>query len=152
MSVYTHANVQFLVSTTPQNADLNQAGFEGLTYTPVGFVGSLPERGINTNMLSYDMVNTLVSDKAKGITDAGSGTLECARNITDPGQILMTTIGQPDYFDKHAFKMIKQDGTIEYGRGLVAGPNYPGGRNEDFDVANYSIAYVQAPIEVAPSV
>lgn len=149
--VFTHSNVSFAVSTTAQNADLDQAGFEGLAYTEVGAVGSLPQRGINTNMLSYNTVNTLVAKKAKGITDAGTGTLECARNVADPGQILMTTIGQPDYFDNHAFKMVKQDGTIEYGRGLVAGPNYPGGRNEDFDIANYTIAYQQPPVEVAPS-
>lgn len=148
--VFTHSNVQFFISQNPQNADMSLLDFSGINlWVEVGAVGSLPERGINTNMLSYDTVNTLVAKKAKGITDAGTGTLECARNGGDPGQILMSQVGAPDYFDSHAFKLVKQDGTIEYGRGLVAGPAYPGGRNEDFDIANYIIAYQQAMVEDA---
>lgn len=147
--IFTHANISFAVSTEKANADLDATGFAALTYTEVAAVGSIPERGINTNMLTYDTLNTLVSKKAKGITNAGEGTLETARQSADPGQILLNTLGQPDYFDTHAFKIVKQDGTIEYTRGLVAGPSYPGGRNEDFDLANYALAYVQAPVEVA---
>lgn len=151
-NVYTHSNISFAISTTAQNSDLTLLEFAGLTYTSVGSVGSIPERGINTNMLSYDTVNTLVSKKAKGITDAGTGTLECARNSSDFGQIAMTAAGQPDNFDSYAFRIVKQDGTVEYARGLVSGPNYPGGRNEDFDIANYTIAYQQAPLEDPASV
>lgn len=146
-NIYTHSNVQFFVSTSAQDSDLTLQQFGQLAWTEVTPVGSLPERGIDTNMLTYDTVNTLVAKKAKGITDAGTGTLECARNPSDPGQILMSQIGAPNYFKSHAFKLIKQDGTIEYGRGLVAGPSYPGGRNEDFDIANFTIAYQQALVE-----
>lgn len=149
-AVYTHANITFAVSTEPANSDLDEAGFAALTYTPVAAVGSVPERGINTNILSYDTVNTLVSKKAKGITDAGDGTLECARTPSDPGQVLLNTLGQPDCFDSHAFKITKQDGTVEYTRALVAGPTYPGGRNEDFDLATYAMGFQQVPLEVAP--
>ena len=149
-NIYTHSNVQFFVSPNAQNSDLPLSGYKAITgWIEVAPVGSLPERGISTNMLSYDTVNTLVSKKAKGITDAGTGTLECARNGTDPGQIKLAQLGQPSYFHSHAFKMVKQDGTVEYGRGLVSGPAYPGGRNEDFDIANYTIAFQQAMIEDA---
>lgn len=149
-NIYTHSNVQFFVSPNAQNSDLTLSGYKAITgWIEVAPVGSLPERGISTNMLSYDTVNTLVSKKAKGITDAGTGTLECARNGTDPGQIKLAQLGQPSYFHSHAFKMVKQDGTVEYGRGLVSGPAYPGGRNEDFDIANYTIAFQQAMIEDA---
>lgn len=146
-NIYTHSNVQFFVSTNAQDSDLTLQQFGQLSWTEVTPVGSLPERGIDTNMLTYDTVNTLVAKKAKGITDAGTGTLECARNPSDLGQILMSQIGAPNYFKSHAFKLIKQDGTVEYGRGLVAGPSYPGGRNEDFDIANFTIAYQQALVE-----
>lgn len=152
--VYTHSNIQFFISSDKHNADLDLVAFDAIEeakWIPVGAVGSVPERGINTNMLSYDTVNTLVAKKAKGITDAGDGTLECARNVTDVGQIQLTAAGKPDNFDSYAFKLIKQDGTIEYSRALVAGPNYPGGRNEDFDLANYALAYQQIPVESAPT-
>lgn len=146
-AVYTHSNVSFAVSANAYDSDLNLAGFQGVaSWINVANVGSLPERGINTNMLSYDTVNTLVTKKAKGITDAGTGTLECARDENDAGQAKMTAIGQPNYFHSHAFKMFKQDGTVEYGRGLVSGPASPGGRNEDFDLSNYTIAFQQAPV------
>lgn len=146
--IYTHSNVQFFVSQQAYSNDLNLSAFKAITgWIAVGSVGSLPERGISTNMLTYDTVNTLVAKKAKGITDAGTGKLECARDSADVGQIKMTAIGQPSYFGSHAFKMIKQDGSIEYGRGLVSGPSYPGGRNEDFDIANYTIAFQQAMVE-----
>jgi len=109
-SIYTHSNVQFAVSAAAYDSDLNLAGFQGVaSWINVANVGSLPERGINTNMLSYDTVNTLVTKKAKGITDAGTGTLECARDENDPGQAKMTAIGQPNYFKSHAFEMIKQE-------------------------------------------
>lgn len=147
--VYTHSNIQFFVSRDPQLSDLDAGGFDILDWVPVGPVGSIPERGIATNMLTYDTVNTVVAQKAKGITDAGGGTLECARNDNDPGQQLLRTIGDPSYSAPHGYKIVKQDGVIEYGRGLVAGPNYPGGRNEDFDIANFTFAFVQPLVEVA---
>jgi hypothetical protein len=147
--IYTHSNIQFFVSALPQVNDLDANTFSGLTWVPVGPVGAVPERGISTNMLTYDTVNTVVAQKAKGITDAGGGTLECARNDGDPGQQLLRTIGAPSYTQAHAYKLVKQDGTIEYGRGLVAGPNYPGGRNEDFDIANFTFAFVQPLVEVS---
>lgn len=149
--IYTHSNIQFFVSRYAQLNDLNAGGFAILDWVAVGPVGSIPERGISTNMLTYDTVNTVVAQKAKGITDAGGGTLECARNDSDPGQQLLRTIGAPSYSAAHAYKIIKQDGVIEYGRGLVAGPNYPGGRNEDFDIANFTFAFVQPLVEVAAS-
>ena len=152
--VHTHSNIKFFISSEKHNVDLELADYEQIEdskWIAVGAVGSVPERGINTNMLSYDTVNTLVAKKAKGITDAGEGTLECARNAKDVGQIQLNIAGQPDNFDSYAFKIIKQDGTIEYSRALVAGPNYPGGRNEDFDLANYALAYQQVPVETLPT-
>lgn len=148
--VNTHANIEFYISSEKQNSDLDKTGFEAIAeedWIAVGSVGSIPERGIDTNMLSYDTVNTLVAKKAKGITDAGTGTLECARNSTDVGQVQLNIAGAPDNFDSYATKLVRQDKSVEFNRCLVAGPNYPGGRNEDFDLANYALAYQQIPVE-----
>ena len=148
--VFTHSNTKFFIGNKPQNADLDLAAFKAIPdsdWTPVAKVGSIPERGINTNLLSYDTVNTLVSKKAKGITDAGDGTLEVARTKSDLGQQKLNAAGKPDNFNSYPIKYIKQDGVVEYGRCVIAGPNYPGGRNEDFDLANYALGFQQTAVE-----
>lgn len=146
--VYSHAGVTLAISTTAQDADLDQTGFEALTFTPVSNVGMIGEYGINTNMISYDTLDTLVSRKAKGITNAGDPSVEVARTDDDAGQLAMQAAGAPDYFQARAFKVVKQDGSIDYLRGLVAGPTSPSGRNEDFDVHVYVLGLNQAPLHV----
>ena len=147
--VYSHAGVTVAVSTTIANTDLDQAGFEALTFTNVGNIGSIGEYGINTNMISYDTMDTLVTRKAKGITNAGDPQLECARADDDGGQILLIAAGAPDAFDAYAFEVTKQDGSIDYLRGIVSGPNSPSGRNEDFDLSIFTLGLNQAPLHVA---
>lgn len=58
--------------------------------------------------------------------------MELAQNLSDPGQITMRAAGAPDNADAYAFKVERASGKVEYLRGLVAGPNNPGGRNEGF--------------------
>lgn len=145
-TVYSHAGDKLFISTTVQNSDLDEAGFEGLSYTQVKNVGSIGEYGITTNMLSYDVYDRAVSLKAKGITNAGDPQVEVARDDADAGQQAMRTSGEPTYYDAHAFYVLKQDGSIDYLRGLVAGPVSPNGRNEDFDLHRFTLGLVQAPV------
>ena len=152
MSVFSHAGDQFAISTTAQNADLDQSGFEALTYTAVGNIGSLGEYGISTNALTYDTWNTVVDQKAKGRSNAGDPPLEVARLDSDAGQQAMIVAGAPNYYDAHAYKVTKQDGHIDYLRGLVGGPVSPSGRNEDFDIHVFTLMLVQAPLPVLASV
>lgn len=147
-NVYSHAGDTVSISTETAGSDLDAAGFEGLTYTEIGSVGSIGEYGISTNILTYDTLNTLVSKKAKGITNAGDPQIEVARADSDPGQQAMRAAGAPGYFQAHAFKVTKQDGSVDYLRGLVTGPTSPGGRNEDFDLHMFTLALNQAPLHV----
>lgn len=152
-SAFTHSSDKFYISTTPQNTDLDDnasTGFPSLTYVEVKAVGSVGEHGLTTNIVSYDTWDRDVSLKAKGITDAGSPDVECARIPTDPGQVAMTAAGQPAVKDSYAFKIELQDGTVRYMRGLVAGPRHPSGRNEDFDLNVYTLGLQQPVIDVAP--
>lgn len=144
--VYSSAGNKLFVSTTVQNSDLDLAGFQGLAYVEVGSVGSVGAYGIDTNILTYDMLSTVVANKAKGITNAGDPEIEMARDDTDAGQIALRTIGAPDYYDAHAYYYVRQDGSIDYLRGLCAGPNQPNGRNEDFDLLLFTLALVQQPV------
>lgn len=148
---FSHSGVKVYVSNTAQNSDLDDhatLGFPGLAYTEVKNVGSLGEYGINTNVISYDMLSTAVTRKAKGITNAGDPPLEVARDDTDAGQIKMRTYGAVANKNSYAFKVVKQDGAVDYLRGLVMGPNRPSGRNEDFDLEVFTIACNQEPLHI----
>ncbi|WP_164116194.1 hypothetical protein [Stenotrophomonas maltophilia] len=145
----TNAGSKLYICVTPQNEDLTATEFAALTFVQVKKVGSVGERGINTNVVQYDTLDTLVALKGKGITNAGDPQIEVAEDLIDPGQVAMRAAGAPDVPDTYAFKIERADGSIEYLRGLVTGPNVPGGRNEDFILNTYTLGLNQVPVVVA---
>lgn len=154
----TNAFCKIYVSSAPVAAtDLTQTDYEALTWVEVKNVGSRGETGKSTNMLNYNTWGDRVIQKAKGMTDAGGGDLECARLPTDPGQIILRAAAAGDNNNNYAFKELRSDGpvggtgTIFYNRGLVTGPKRPGGRNEDFDLEVFTLGFQQEEIVVAPS-
>lgn len=153
----SNAASRLFVCATPQNNDLQQVDYEALSWVEVKGVGSRGETGKNTNILTYDTWDTVVIDKAKGITDAGSPELELSRIPTDPGQIILRAAAAVGNNNKYAFKELRADGTsptngtVLYNRGLVTGPRRPGGRNEDFDLEVFTLGLVQEEIVVNPT-
>lgn len=154
----TNKGRKVYICETPQPSDLNQAQYEALTWVQVGNVGSVGQTGPDTNIVSYDELSTEVTQKQKGITNAGDPEIECARNPTDPGQIILRTIGGPTDKRFYALKIEDNDApdgnstnTIYYNRGLVTGPKRPNGRNEDFILETYTFGLVQVEIVVAPT-
>jgi len=145
--------------TTPeaQNMDLTQTQFEDLTWTPISNVGQIGQLGSDTNLITYDELTTIVTQKAKGVTDAGSPTFECARNSADDGQTAMTKAGNPEDSQEYALKIEMNDGTatttptIYYDRGVVTGPTRPGGGVEDFDLIVFTMGCNQAEVVVLPA-
>lgn len=153
----THAGWKLYVCATAQPSDLTQSAFEALTWVEVGGVGNVGETGTTTNILTYDTWGSDVNDKAKGMSDAGSPTIEVARDPEDAGQIILRTIAATNY--KYAFKIMGNDSpnsdvdsrpTTRYNRGLIAGPTEPNGRNEDFDLEVFTLGLVQRQIKVDP--
>lgn len=144
----TMAGATIAISATPQNSDLTESQFAGLSYTEVSNVGSIGAYGNDTNMLTYDTIDRRVTQKQKGITNAGDPQIECARVDSDAGQTAMRAAGAVDVRDAYAFKVTKQDGSVDYLRGLVAGPVDQNGRNEDFDLQTYTLGLVQERIHV----
>lgn len=147
----TNANCKLFVCSTPQPADLNLAGYEALTWVEVGAVGSVGEMGTSTNILNYDTWNTDVTQKAKGISDAGSPEVEVARIYNDAGQIILRNAGKTNL--QYAFKVERNDAptlagtpTTIYNRGLVTGPKRPMGKNEDFDLEVFTLALNQREV------
>lgn len=136
--------------------DLLVAEYEALEWTEIKALGDHGEAGSSTNILNYDTWDTKVIQKAKGMTDAGSPTMEVARLPLDPGQKAMRVAAKTNL--NYAFKMERNDapggvgatGTILYNRGLVTGPTRPFGRNEDFDLEVFTLALNQEEIVVDP--
>lgn len=148
MSAFTNSGSTVGICVTPQNADVNATAFAALVYVDIANVGSLGERGANTNIINYDTWNKDTVLKGKGITNAGDPQLEVAQDLADPGQIAVRAAAAAKS-DNYAFKIVRANGDIQYLRGLVAGPTEPGGRNEDFVVNVFTLALNQLPIDVA---
>lgn len=138
-----------------QSSDLTQEQFEALNWQEVKNVGSVGESGTQTNVPTYDELGTEVTQKQKGISNAGDPTVECARNPTDKGQIAMRAAALTKL--NYAFKIEDNDApsssytnSIYYNRGLVTGPTRPGGRNEDFILEVFTLGLNQKEIVVDP--
>lgn len=153
----TNAGVKLYVCATAQPADLNSGTFAALTWVQVKGVGSFGQTGASTNILTYDTWDSDVTQKAKGMTDAGSPEIECARIPTDPGQIILRAAALTNF--NYAFKIVRNDAAIAggtpttiYNRGLVTGPVRPNGRNEDFDLEKFTLALQQREVVIDPTV
>lgn len=151
----TNAGSKLYVCATAQQADLDRAGYEALTFVEVKSVGNHGETGSNTNILTYNTWDTDVAQKGKGVTDAGSPEIELARVPTDPGQRILRAAADTPL--NYAFKIVRNDpaivggtGTVIYNRGLVTGPRRPNGQNEDFDLEIFTLGLNQKEIVVDP--
>lgn len=145
----TNSGSKLYICTTPQNDDLTETAFKALTWVQIARVGNVGERGGSTNILSYNTWDTLVSIKGKGVTDAGSPTIEVAEDLSDPGQIALRAAGSPLVQDNYAFKVLRTDGSMEFFRGIVTGPVFNGGGNEDFVLNRFPLGLNQLPMRVA---
>jgi hypothetical protein len=133
------------------NSDLNQAGYEALTWLEVKSVGSIGETGSTTNIVNYDTWDTTVTQKGAGITNAGDPEVEVAYIATDPGQVQMRVAGSDaNRSNNFAFKITRLNGSIYYERGLVAGVRHPNDGPEDFQREVYALALNQLEIVVNP--
>lgn len=153
----TMAGGSFYVCETPQNADLTVQQYEGLVWLQVKGVGSHGETGNNQNILSYDTWDAVFELKGKGIANAGDPDVELVRIAGDPGQVALRSMGSARNHNNYAFKIERNDApkngspTCIYNRGLVTGPRTQNGRNEDFDLENYTLGMQQEQITVEAS-
>lgn len=150
----TNSQSKLFVCPNPQNSALTKTDFEALDWVEIGSVGSIGETGTSTNILNYDTWNDTVIQKGKGLSDAGSPVIECARVPSDPGQLILQEAATVGLNNNYAFKTERADGTtldngsVMYNRGLVTGPTLPGGRNEDFDLIMFTLGLQQEQIIV----
>lgn len=153
---FTNAGGKFYICETPQSKDITKSEFEALTWVEITNIGQLPESGSNTNIVNYDTIDTKVTQKGKGVTDAGTGTLEVAFVGDDAGQVALRKAANTNF--NYATKRELTDApdsshtnTIFYNRGLITGPTHSGGGVEDFVTETYTFANNQQEIVVAPA-
>lgn len=148
---YTYAGATVGISSAPQNDDMagETPGFDSLTYVPISNIGNIGAYGLDTNMVSYPVLDRNMVLKAKGQTDGGNLTIQVADDATDLGQIAARAAADPNSQDNYVFKIEFANGVIHYIRGPIGGPNHPGGGNEDFVVNEYTVG-VNEIEEVAP--
>ena len=144
------------ICSVVQPEDLDQAGYEALTFVPIAHIGALGDFGLTDNIVSYDELTTSVTQKQKGIADAGSPQLELSARAADPGQVILRAAALTRY--NYAFKVENSDAptpsdsnTIYYFRGVISGPLYTGSRNQDFSLERYAVGINQRPIIVYPA-
>lgn len=155
--VNPNAGATVWICPDPQNEEMSQSDFEAISnWVQIKALGNHGETGSTTNVLNYDTWDLSVIQKAKGLTNAGDPVIEVARLPFDPGQIALRAAAKTNF--NYAFKMVKNDaivaggtGTILYNRGLVMGPTRPHGRNEDFDLENFTVGLNQLEIVVNPT-
>ncbi len=151
---FTNAGTKIYVCTTEQTGlPLNQAAFEALSWVEIGSVGNRGDFGADTNIVNYDTFNDTVTQKAKGITDAGNFEIEVARIFDDAGQIAMRAAALTKY--NYAIKIMfadapsgAYDNTIMYCAGIITGPVLGGGGPEDFVTETYTVGINQLPVVV----
>ena len=140
---------------TAQGADLDQAGFEALSWTEItGIGGTLGHFSPSEEIISYVLIDGSTA-KGKGPKNAGALELELARDFEDAGQIALRAAGATPL--AYAFKRELKDSpdgvktnTVEYTRALVRAVETQAGSAGDFVRQTTSLEAVQDPIVVDP--
>lgn len=135
-------------------ADLDQAGYEALSFTEIIDAGSISEFGGTSARNTYPTLKggTL---KSKGAFDAGNIEIEMARNTDDAGQAALRAAGLTDA--SYAIKVEYPDETatktpsIFYSRGLVDKVRQMGGGSDNFALEGTTVDLEQDVIEVPPA-
>lgn len=112
----TNIGTTIAVSTTLPATE-NVAGYGALTFTEVVGVGSIPEFGGESEVLTYVDVKDGVTQKAHGGRDFGGGTLSYRILEADAGQGILEDAD--DNQTTLAFKLTRSSGLIEYFQGIV---------------------------------
>lgn len=141
----------FSIATTSSNDDLSLSEFEGLTYTEVPNLVTCDPTGITQNVVSDSTWDRPVVCKGKGEANAGDPNIEF-QDVAGAGLDLMEAAAAYDNLNNYAFKFVWADGSEEYDRGIVTGPQRSKGGNEDFKHVTFTLGLQQPPEVVeAPS-
>lgn len=118
-------------------ATYDAAGFALLTFTALGEVVSVGDRGRTYTDVSYNSLAERGTLHRKGSYDEPETPFEIGVDRTDAGQILMKTASTSD--DEYAFKIEYSNGEIDYFQGLVFSFVTNGGDSDTMRMATSNI-------------
>lgn len=145
----------FYMCATAQPDELNQAGFEALTYLFVGKIAEHGELAVSENDVSQGYWGDTWLQHQKGQKDGGGTAVTVGYDYEDTGQAALETAAWTD--SNYAMKIDVGDNeggltnTILYYRGLITLPSYALGNNETFLNKTFSIMLNQGVISVDPT-
>jgi len=134
----------FSISTTATNLDLTLSEFLGLSYTEIPNLVTSDPTGITQNVVSDSTWDRPVVCKGKGEANAGDPNVEF-QDTASAGMDLMVAAAAYDNTSSYAFLFQWADGSEEYNRGLVTGPQRTKGGNEDFKHVIFTLGLQQPP-------
>lgn len=91
--VFSNVGTVLAVSATLPTTE-NLAGFEALTYTPVGLVSEVPEFGTQQAIATFTPLATGITLKRGGSIDNGDLTVPMALTGADAGETILRTRAQ----------------------------------------------------------
>lgn len=98
-------------------ASYDETGFAALTYTAVGEVSSVGDRGQTYEDVTYTTLADRATKHLKGTSDQPETAIELVIDRSDAGQDLLKTASDSD--DQYAFKIEYGNGEIDYFQALV---------------------------------
>jgi len=110
MTARTSAGTIISIGVAPATYD--QAGFEAVSFDPIGEVTDAGEYGKVYNLVTHNPLADRGTKKFKGSFNNGSVTLQIAQDETDAGQIAATAASDSD--DSFSIKVTKQNGSVDY--------------------------------------
>lgn len=145
MAVETSTGLSVEISTaTP--ATFDKAGFDALTYTPIGEITSVTEYGQSQEEVNHTPLSDGIVQKLKGALNYGTFGMEFGYDPSDAGQaILEAGAGGAENFTQHSVKVTYSSGRIDYIYGYVFGYNKNPGAINSVVSGNSSIG-INKPI------
>ena len=148
----THKGSKLYICTTPQPDNLNQAGYEALTWVQIIGVGRCGEFTVDENMVNYQLEQG-GNLKAKGFSSFSDPEFEFATDYADAGQDGVRAAGLTDL--SYAFKREKADklnaagnNTVIYAIGKVKRVMDVNGTGDDIIRQSSVLAIEYEPVKV----
>lgn len=145
MGIMTSAGSTIAISATLPGSETSGA-YGGLSYTVLGDVSDLGSFGKVYNEVSFLPLATRAKQKFKGSYDNGTLALKLAKNKSDAGQVIALAALASD--NAYAFKVVLQDGTIEFFSGRVMSYNIQVGGTDQITGSDINIGITTNIIEV----
>lgn len=145
MGVFTSAGSTIAISAVLPASETSGA-YAALTFTAIGQITDLGSFGKTYNEVTFLPLATRAKQKFKASYDNGTLQLKMGKDKSDAGQVIALAALASD--NAYAFKVVLQDGTIEYFSGRVMSYTVSVGSTDQITGADMNIGISTNIIEV----